>query len=60
MPLLFKVLAFEPCGYVINDYCLKHLDVCKLKQYFFTLATILFCLPIFLGEPWLVKVRSHE
>jgi hypothetical protein len=31
VPFTFLVLVFEPCGYVINKYGLKHLHVCKLK-----------------------------
>jgi hypothetical protein len=60
VPFMFLVLVFEPCGYVTNNNVLKHLHVYKLKQSFFALAIVLFCLPIFLGEPWLGKVRSHE
>jgi hypothetical protein len=50
---MFLVLTFEPRDYVINSCYLKHLDVCELKYSMFILASVLFCLPIFLGEPWL-------
>jgi hypothetical protein len=59
-PLMFLVLAFEPRGYVINIYCLKHLDVCKLKYSLFVSTIVLFCLPAFLGEPWLGRFRLPE
>jgi hypothetical protein len=52
-PFMFLVLTFELRGYVINSCCLKHLDICKLNYSLFILAIVLFCLPIFLGEPWL-------
>jgi hypothetical protein len=46
-PFMFLVLTFEPHDYVINNCCLKYLDVCKLKYSLFILAAMLFCLPIF-------------
>jgi hypothetical protein len=42
------VLAFEPRGYVINIYCLKHLDICKLKHLLLISVVVLLCLPHFL------------
>jgi hypothetical protein len=43
------MLAFKPRDYVINICCLKHLNVCKLKQLSFISTVVLFCLPYFLG-----------
>jgi hypothetical protein len=60
VPFMLLVLVFEPRGYVINICCLKHLEVCKLKYFLFISAIVLFCLPAFLGEPWLGRFRSHE
>jgi hypothetical protein len=60
VPFTFLVLVFEPCGYVTNSYVLKHLHICKLKQSFFTPAIVSSYLSIFLGEPWMGKVGSHE
>jgi hypothetical protein len=57
---MFLVLEFEPRGYVINSCFLKHLDVYKLKYSLFISTMVLFCLPAFLGEPWLGRFRSHE
>jgi hypothetical protein len=48
-PFMFLVLTFEPRGYVINNYYLKHLDVCKLKYSLFILTNVLFCLSCFIG-----------
>jgi hypothetical protein len=60
VPFMFLVLAFEPHDYVMNICCLTHLDVCTLKYLLFISAIVLFCLPIFLGEPWLGRFHSHE
>jgi hypothetical protein len=43
------VLVFGPSGHVINNCCLKHLDICKLKHLLFTSTAVLFCHYRFLG-----------
>jgi hypothetical protein len=54
------VLAFELRRCVMNIYFLKQLSVCKLKHLLFISAAVLFCLPLFFGEPRLGRFRSHE
>jgi hypothetical protein len=46
-PFMFLVLTFKLRDYVINSFCLKHLDVCKLKYSLFILTVVLFCRPYF-------------
>jgi hypothetical protein len=48
VPFMFFVLPFEPRGYVINIFCLKHLDVYKWKHLLFISVAVLFCFPHFL------------
>jgi hypothetical protein len=45
LAFIFFVLASERRGYVMNIFCLKHLNVCKLKHLLFISASVLFCLP---------------